>query len=433
MRNDATSIIDEGTRSHIKSLKKHVTILFTDIVDSTQYWDKFGDVQGRIMVDRHNRLLFPLIGKFKGRIIKTIGDSIMAAFVKPEHAVEAAIAMQQTMAMERQGDDTFDIHIRIGVHTGDAIVERDDVYGDCVNVAARVESVGKGNEILLSQAAVAYIDDEYAFIFKRKGWFVPKGKNKKISVFCCDWQNHPVLIDEVIKTSSLPISRRQKFELGFFLSATAAVIYFIYLNYIRYLVSDSKELALLYLNVHNVIENYPYITGCTVVIILVLLIVFIRMSVVPLTIMRLIKGGFAFSVGFMLMYIIAHYVPLNKESNWDEVLRSSYHQYVEVLENNSHIYQEPSFDGPELGQIQAGQLLLQTDFKRIGDLAWNKVLLGAEKFGWIVQVSPPQMGIPEKTVSREYKFYFRYKDLYAFIIAFLCFIYGFWRFRIRPI
>jgi adenylate cyclase len=138
------------TRRQINSSKQHVTILFTDIEDSTKYWDKFGDVQGRLMVDRHNRLLFPMVHKFKGRIIKTIGDSIMAAFAKPEQAMKAAIAMQQTMASERQGDVTFDVRIRIGIHTGDAIVEKEDIYGDIVNVAARVESVGKGNEIIES-------------------------------------------------------------------------------------------------------------------------------------------------------------------------------------------------------------------------------------------------------------------------------------------
>ncbi len=433
MKKDATSLIDSSARNRIRSLKKHVTILFTDIEESTKYWDKFGDVQGRLMVDRHNRLLFPLVGKFKGRIIKTIGDSIMAAFAKPEYAMKAAVAMQQTMAMERQGDDTFNICIRIGIHTGDAIVEKGDVYGDIVNVAARVESISKANEILVSQATVAYIDDQYAFIFKRKGWFVPKGKNKKFYVHTCDWKNHPLLIDEIVNTVSFPVSRRQKIELGFFIVTTMGVLYFIYLNYLRYLVSDSEQVALLYLNFNNILENYPYIVGCTAIIIIIFLLVFIRIQMLPITIMRIIKGGFVFSVGFMIIYLIAHYTPINQESKWDEVLDSSYHLYVEVLENNSSIFEEPSLNGTKLRQLQAGQLLLQTDYKKIGSLAWNKVLLGAEKYGWIVRVSPPAMGVPEKKVSQAYKFHFRYKDLYAFIMGFLCFIFGFWKYRIHPI
>jgi hypothetical protein len=106
---------------------------------------------------------------------------------------------------------------------------------------------------------------------------------------------------------------------------------------------------------------------------------------------------------------------------------------VEVLEDNSSIFENPSLQGQKIQQIQAGQLLLQTDFKKIGNLVWNKVLLGIESYGWIVRVLPPQMGVPEKRVSQAYKFYFRYKDLYVFIFGLLCFILGFWKYRIRPI
>jgi len=421
------------TRRHINSSKQHVTILFTDIEDSTKYWDKFGDVQGRLMVDRHNRLLFPMVHKFKGRIIKTIGDSIMAAFAKPEQAMKAAIAMQQTMASERQGDVTFDVRIRVGIHTGDAIVEKEDVYGDIVNVAARVESVGKGNEILVSQATVAYIDDQYAFIVKRKGWFVPKGKNHKFYVYTCDWENHPRLINKFIKTSWLPVSRRQKIEMGVYLAATGSVLYFIYLKYLRYWLSDSEEVALRYLNFTNIVENYPIIAGSVGIIILFHIIAFIRARLIPLALMRFIKAGFVFSLGFIFIYLVAHYAPIDQVNKWNEIIESSQYQYVEIIENNSHIFEEPSLEGNAVQRIKSGKVLLQKDYKEIGDLAWNKVLVGAEKYGWIVRVSPPQMGIPEKKVSQEYQFHFRYKDLYIFLLGILFFIFGFWKFRIRPI
>ncbi len=433
MFHDSADVVHTSTREEIRSSTKNVTILFTDIVDSTKYWDKFGDVQGRLMVDRHNRRLFPVITKFKGRIIKTIGDSIMAAFAKPEQAVEAAIAMQQTMALERQGDETFRIYIRVGIHSGDAIVEKEDVYGDIVNVAARVESVGKGNEILVSQTAVAYIEDEYAFIFKRKGWFVPKGKNNKLHVFTCNWQNHPLLIDQSIKSSSLMIPRRQKVKLGFYLAACAGVLYFIYVNYIRFLVSDSEKNALFYLNFYTILKNFPYIAGCMALIILILFFTFVCKKQFPLTILRLIKGGFVFSIGLIIMYLLTHYLPFNKESKWDEVLCGSRHQYVKVLENNSIIFAEPSLDGKKVRLVPAGYFLLQTDFIQSNNLTWNKVLVDTQQTGWIVQISPPQMGVPEKKVSQAATFYFRYKDLYVFVVACFCFIIGFWRYRIKPI
>ena len=77
---DSSGLYISATK-HIRSSRKHVTILFSDIEESTTYWDKYGDIEGRLMVDRHNRLMFPIIQKFRGRIIKTIGDSIMASFM----------------------------------------------------------------------------------------------------------------------------------------------------------------------------------------------------------------------------------------------------------------------------------------------------------------------------------------------------------------
>jgi class 3 adenylate cyclase len=428
-----TSVIYSSTSRHINSSRKQVTILFSDIEESTNYWDKYGDVEGRLMVDRHNRILFPIIRKFKGRIIKTLGDSIMASFRKAEHAVSAAVAMQQIMAQERRSDETFKIRIRIGIHTGEAIVEKQDVFGDIVNVAARVEAISTGNEILVSQVTVAHIEDEFAFIFKSKGRFIPKGKNTKITVYRCDWRNHPSLIDGMRITSYLPVANRQKMELGLYFLATAGIIYLIYLKYLRYLLSDSEQVALLFLNPKNILASYPVFAGLVAFLFVVITIWFIRLQMLPLTIMRMIKGGFGFFIGFMLIYMIGRYAPINQEKRWNEVLSSSSHLYVEVLEDSSFICDKPTEDGQQLRVIHAGQLLLQTDYKQVENLTWNKVLVGEKEYGWIVRVLPPEIGIPERRISLAYKFYFRYKDLYAFAVGFLGFIIGFWKFRIRPI
>jgi class 3 adenylate cyclase len=84
------SLYGEVTNSIVRQIhrsRRPVTILFTDIEDSTRYWDTYGDVKGRLMVDQHNRLTFPVVKRFGGRIIKTIGDAIMASFKDPEDAV----------------------------------------------------------------------------------------------------------------------------------------------------------------------------------------------------------------------------------------------------------------------------------------------------------------------------------------------------------
>jgi hypothetical protein len=149
--------------------------------------------------------------------------------------------------------------------------------------------------------------------------------------------------------------------------------------------------------------------------------------------MRLLNSGFMFSVGFILLFFVGKYAPINLEEKWNEVIDSSMHNYVEVLENKSSIFENPSLNGKEIQQAGTGYLFLQTDFKKIGNLTWSKVLLEDQKQGWIVHVTPPQLGVPEKTVSDCYQFHFRYKDLYIFIAGFLLFLFGFFKFRVRPI
>ena len=83
---------------HIRKSTKPLTILLTDIEGSTEYFDERGDIEGRLMVDQHNRLLFPVITRFRGKIIKTTGDGFIASFRVPTNSVQATIGIQQLPA-----------------------------------------------------------------------------------------------------------------------------------------------------------------------------------------------------------------------------------------------------------------------------------------------------------------------------------------------
>ena len=126
----------------IRRSRKPVTIPFTDVEGSTRYWDSLGDTRGRLMIDLHNRLIYPVIKRHRGRIVKTIGDSIMASFKSPENAMRASIGIQQILDRRRKEDKRFRLKVRIGIHTGKALVEHKDIFGDMVNVAARVVDYG---------------------------------------------------------------------------------------------------------------------------------------------------------------------------------------------------------------------------------------------------------------------------------------------------
>ncbi|MBN2497777.1 MAG: protein kinase [Deltaproteobacteria bacterium] len=153
----AESVEDEwsdGTGVSARSKMERCTILFSDIVGITTFFDTYGDVAGRRRIERHNEALFPVVRTHSGTVLKTIGDAIMASFPDEDDAVDAAIGMQKALdayndRCTRAEDQIF---VRIGINTGEAIVEYGDVFGDAVNVAARVSSKAEGDQILISEA-----------------------------------------------------------------------------------------------------------------------------------------------------------------------------------------------------------------------------------------------------------------------------------------
>jgi len=421
----------------IKSTRKQITILFTDIEDSTRYWDTRGDINGRLMVDYHNRLIFPVIKNFKGKIIKTIGDAIMASFSRSEQAVKAAIAIQQMLRKTRRQDKNFGLKVRIGIHTGKAIVEHSDVFGDVVNVASRIEQIGQGNEIFLSENTADKIDKK-AFGLVKSISFTPKGKKRKIKLYRCEWGSLDKLIDGIQIDPFLAMEMRQKIEILIYALSCAGILYFLYLKYIRYILADSESLALFYLNPQHFINVPPVVPVILGAIAFLATVLLVRMTTVPHFIFMLLKGSFGFCIGFFLFYlpttfIPPEYIPSKIETILNKEIFQSSHLFVEVKANDTNIRENPDIESDSLKKVNKGNLLLLTDVKKIDRLTWNKVLIEKKKYGWILRVTPAKIGVPEKRVAITYKFYFKYIDLFALFIGFIGFTWGFFNFRLRPV
>lgn len=173
---------DEIDKEIKKKFRKEITVMFTDIVGSTSFFEQKGDIEGRAMVQKHNEILFPKIKANGGHVIKTIGDAIMAAFDQPIKGVLAAMAMQEVLTEHNHGIiEDEQIHIRIGIHSGMGISEPTDVYGDVVNVAARVESLANGDEILITKSVYDFVKD--AVVCKPLGTKGVKGKLKEVEIY----------------------------------------------------------------------------------------------------------------------------------------------------------------------------------------------------------------------------------------------------------
>ena len=120
-----------------------VTVLFTDIVGSTEIAAELGDKRWRDLVRRHHAIVRQELKRFRGRELDTAGDGFFTRFDRPADAIRCACAISD-------GVRELGIEIRAGIHVGEAEVFEHKVGGIAVNVAARVMGVAKGGEVLVS-------------------------------------------------------------------------------------------------------------------------------------------------------------------------------------------------------------------------------------------------------------------------------------------
>jgi len=127
-----------------------VTIMFTDIEDSTGTTERLGDVRAQAWLREHNALVRAQIKEHQGFEVKSMGDGFMIAFPSARRALNCAIAIQRACAVYSETHREAPIHVSIGAHTGEAIKETGDFYGKTVIVASRIGACARGGEILVS-------------------------------------------------------------------------------------------------------------------------------------------------------------------------------------------------------------------------------------------------------------------------------------------
>lgn len=142
-----TETLDIDQRLKITSL----TFLFTDLKGSTELYERVGDLVAYDLVREHFRVLNEIVGSEAGAIVKTIGDAVMATFPTPDHAVSAALRMREAMRSLNEQRGHEDLLLKIGIHEGPCLAvvlnERQDYFGQTVNIASRVQNLADSRSI----------------------------------------------------------------------------------------------------------------------------------------------------------------------------------------------------------------------------------------------------------------------------------------------
>lgn len=180
----ARAEIDEALRQHKTSL----TVLFTDVVASTAYFERYGDTAGLSLLRRHADLAGEVVGEFQGQVVKTIGDSVLADFREPLQAVLAAAEIQrrqQRLNLLLSQRERF--NVRIGIHSGMLFRSGDDLFGDVVNLAARITKRTGPAQILLSRTVYEAIGADPNLPCRWAGKVTVEGKADPEDIYEVIW------------------------------------------------------------------------------------------------------------------------------------------------------------------------------------------------------------------------------------------------------
>ncbi len=136
----------------------NLTFLFTDLRGSTALYDRVGDLAAYDLVRSHFGALIAAVSAEGGAIVKTIGDAVMATFATPERGLRAAIRMREAMREINQARGSEDLALNIGLHEGPCLAvvldDRQDYFGQSVNIASRVQGLADPTAILATRSIV---------------------------------------------------------------------------------------------------------------------------------------------------------------------------------------------------------------------------------------------------------------------------------------
>ncbi len=187
----------------MSGVERKLVVLFADVSGSTKLYERLGDTEALHAVDRCIKRMERAIDGFRGRVIKNIGDEVMATFDSAEDAFQAALEMQQRVS-DLPPVSGVKLAIRVGFHFGPAIEDNNDIFGDTVNTAARIVGLAKAEQILTSKQTVETLPALLRESTRDLDELSVKGKAEGVHVFEVLWRESEEL---TMKASAIPMPK----------------------------------------------------------------------------------------------------------------------------------------------------------------------------------------------------------------------------------
>ena len=176
-------VLDKEKKDTAGAIRKMAAIFAADVVGYSKLMAS-NEKLTLFRLKETRKITDKIIQDLNGRIFSTAGDSIMAEFASPVDAMEAAISIQKEVSKKaKEVQDNITIEFRIGINLGDIMTQDNNLYGDNVNIAARLEAIAPVGEITVSEKVYLEVEDKVDITFKYQGEKKLKNISKKIKVY----------------------------------------------------------------------------------------------------------------------------------------------------------------------------------------------------------------------------------------------------------
>jgi len=165
-----------------------VTVLFTDVVGSTDLTTRRGDEAAQEILRAQRELVRQQVEEHSGHEVKSLGDGFMVAFASARKAVACAVGIQRALEQHNRQHPDQQVRVRIGLNTGEVIQEEADLFGEAVNAAARIAAKAKGGQILVSETVRGVMGRAKDVELVDRGRFRLKGFPERWRLFEVVWQ-----------------------------------------------------------------------------------------------------------------------------------------------------------------------------------------------------------------------------------------------------
>jgi class 3 adenylate cyclase len=196
-----------------EKFRKKMSILFSDVCGFTQYMDKWGDIRGRAWIQKHHDIVLPSIRESGGEVLDIMGDGVMASFPTTLSAVKAGVAIQKGLSEHNARVDKADeIHVKIGINTGDILVDEDHIAGDVVNVASRIQNQAGPDQILIDKSVHEEICGSEDILCRFHGTTQVKGKAEPLELYRVIWQEEDIVLSPEPRVRAPEVAAEKRLE-----------------------------------------------------------------------------------------------------------------------------------------------------------------------------------------------------------------------------